>query len=116
LQSIEPLPTTPGGIWGKEIDDYFSKWAYSDMAFNNIILEGGSDEAAINAEVSTYWENQFPKMVMAQNPDEVERIWRESLEEILSMGLQDVIDARNVMFQRNKGMLGQDFAYPSNMK
>jgi putative aldouronate transport system substrate-binding protein len=116
LQTRDPKPVTPRDKWSAEIDDYFAKWAYNDLAFNSIVLEGGSDEAAISAEVGTYWENQLPKMMTAPNAAECEKIWRESLEEIKSMGIEDVIAARDAIFQQHKQILGMDFAYPSNMK
>jgi putative aldouronate transport system substrate-binding protein len=55
-------------------------------------------------------------MMMASNAAECEKIWNESLEELKSMGIDKVIEERDAIFQKHKQILGQDFAYPSNMK
>ena len=96
------------------IDKYFAQWVYNDAAFDNINPRGGTDEAAMDAEIGVYWEKQFVKMIMAESEEELERIYNETIKHIDELGAEQVYKVNNERFQANKAKLGIDFAWPPN--
>lgn len=112
-QQIKPPPATAAEAVGVNIKRYFAKYTYNETAFNNLGPFGGTDEAAIAAEIDTYWEAQLPKMILADGgPDEVRAIYEESIAHIERLGLDAVLEVRNERFQQNKEKLGWDYAWP----
>lgn len=113
-QIVGPEPQPPA--LGYEMDRYFGKFAFPDMAFANTDPPGGTDEAIIRGEADVFWTQQLPRMIMADSAAEVETIWRAALAELDAMGWQKVHDYRNTRFQQNKRQLNQEFAWPPNQR
>lgn len=111
-QRHNPPPANPGIAMEEDLYRYFGEYAYDDTAFTNIGPFGGTDEAGINAEITTYWEEQIPKMVLAETEAEARGMYEESVERMLDMGLDDVLALQNENFQTNKEKLGIDYAWP----
>jgi len=114
LQNVEPAPATRPDEISVNIDKYFAQWVYNDAAFDNINPRGGTDEAAMDAEIGVYWEKQFVKMIMAESEEELERIYNETIKHIDELGAEQVYKVNNERFQANKAKLGIDFAWPPN--
>jgi putative aldouronate transport system substrate-binding protein len=113
MQQIEPPPATPAQAVGVNVWEYFAKYTYNETAFNNLGPFGGTDESAIAAEISTYWEAQIPKMVLAEGgADEVRAIYDESVAHIERLGIDAVLEVQNRRFQENKAKLGWEHAWP----
>ncbi|TVR61958.1 MAG: extracellular solute-binding protein [Spirochaetaceae bacterium] len=115
-RSVEPAPATLHAQLHRAIWDASAPYVLNDLAWNNIGPDGGTDEAAIAAEVGTYWEAQLPQMVMASSPAEVEAIWRDSVAHIRRLGVESVWEVENQKFQRNKERLGLRYAWPPNQE
>jgi putative aldouronate transport system substrate-binding protein len=112
--SIYPGPATVPEQIFYDIQKYFAPYTYYEMAYQNVRPPGGTDERAMDAEIRTYWTGQMPKMMMASSEEEVERIWRESIAHIDSLGADKVYEVANMRFQENKRKLGMDFEWPGN--
>jgi putative aldouronate transport system substrate-binding protein len=85
---------------------------YDNKAFVFTAPEEGSDLSVVDLRVEDYWKQQTPKMIMAKNNGECERIYRESLAQADSIGMKAVGDYRNRKFHENKQRLGVNRIWP----
>ena len=115
-RAIEPEPATLHAQLHADIWEASGPYVLNDLAWNNIDPDGGTEEAAIAAEVSTYWEAQLPQMVMASSAAEVEAIWNDSVAHIRRLGIEQVWEVQNEKFWANKERLGLQYAWPPNQE
>ncbi|MFI3200225.1 MAG: extracellular solute-binding protein [Eubacteriales bacterium] len=97
---------------------YTEKWIdghiFDDKIFNDVSPESGSDLIAIQAQIDTYWEQQYPLIIMAATQEEAIQIYNDSIAQMETMGSEDVLEYSNEKFQDNKEKMGLEFAWPRN--
>jgi putative aldouronate transport system substrate-binding protein len=114
------LSATPKITGDATIDDENAaneKWLkghYYDNKLFDIIFESGSDMAGISAQIDSYWEEQYPKIVMARSPAEATRLYNEAIAQMDKMGMVRLDEWKNQQFQENKKKLGVKFGWPRN--
>lgn len=113
-QIIRPMPETEADMMIEEMEQYFGKYAFNNAAFSDLAPRGGTEEATILAEISEYWDEQVAIAVMAESPEEVERTWKDTIDEINKMGYSAVYEIQNKRFYMLKERLGQEYAWPPN--
>jgi putative aldouronate transport system substrate-binding protein len=116
VQQIEPKTTT------NRVDiafnffyrgDYSDRY-YDDKIFSDVNPEGGSDLAGTAAQVSEYWEQQFPRIVMAGSAQEANTLYQGAIAQMDRMGMAQLDAYKNQRFQINKKRMGVQFAWPRN--
>ncbi len=111
---MKPLPSTPiDQMWADNFA-FFNKYAFSNMPFEGLNPQGGSDEAAILAQVNKLRPEMMAKALISPTPEGVEKEWNSFLAQTDALGYDKVIKVMNDKFQANKKKLGLDFAYPGN--
>jgi putative aldouronate transport system substrate-binding protein len=114
------LAITPKISGDMTIDDETTaneKWLqghYYDNKLFDIVLESGSDLAGISAQINTYWEEQYPNIVMARSAAEATRLYNETIAQMDRMGMVRLDEWKNQQFQENKKKLGLKFGWPRN--
>ena len=106
----------PEGVLEKDfLDAQHSQAAelFDSKCFLDIQPEGGTDLAAISANISEYWRTAETEMIMASSEEECEELYNQALEQIESMGYQELYEYWNERFQANKEKLGIEHAWPS---
>jgi putative aldouronate transport system substrate-binding protein len=111
-QRVKPAPATRLQEIGEDVFRYFAEYTFDNAAFTNLGPAGGTDLAGTASQIATYWEEQLPKMVLADSADEARRIYEESVARIEEMGADEVLAAQNEKFQDNKAKLGVRHAWP----
>ena len=106
-----------GGVWTEDVylmthDDRIV--IYDDKSFADVAPEAGSDEAAIQARVNEYKQQALGRIITAPTAEECEAELDHALEEMEKLGLSQLIEYQNTLFQQNKQKLGLTFAYPGN--
>ncbi len=105
-----------GGVWTDEYlmthDDRIV--IYDDKSFADVAPEAGSDEAAILARVNEYKQQALGRIITAPTAEQCEAELDAALAEMEKLGLSQLIDYQNELFQQNKQKLGLTFAYPGN--
>lgn len=100
--------------------NYQHQWVdghiYDDKIFNDVSPDSGSDFAAIDAQLTSYWSQQFPMMIMAATPEEAEQVYQNAIAQMDHMGMDKLDEYKNQRFQENKKKMGVDFAWPRNQK
>lgn len=106
-----------GGVWTDDVylmthDDRIV--VYDDKSFADVAPEAGSDEAAIQARVNEYKQQALGRIITAPTAEQCEAELDHALEEMEKLGLSQLIEYQNTLFQQNKQKLGLTFAYPGN--
>lgn len=100
--------------------NYQHQWVdghiYDDKIFNDVSPDSGSDFAAIDAQLTSYWSQQFPMMIMAATPEEAEQVYQNAIAQMDHMGMDKLDEYKNQRFQENKKKMGVEFAWPRNQK
>lgn len=52
-------------------------------------------------------------MIMASSEEECEKLYQQAIDQIKSMGFDQLYEFQNEKFHKNKQKLGIDFAWPS---
>lgn len=86
---------------------------YDDKCFSDINPMAGTDLAAIKASIDEYWKSAEPQMIMASSEEECEMLYQQAIDQIKSMGFDQLYEFQNEKFHKNKQKLGIDFAWPS---
>lgn len=86
---------------------------YDDKCFSDVEPIAGTDEAALAAQIKSYWDSVEPTMIMAPSKDECDAIYHTALSKIDNMGMKKLEAYRNKRFQENKKKLGLKYAWPS---
>ena len=86
---------------------------YDDKCFSDINPMAGTDLAAIKASIDEYWKSAEPQMIMASSEEECEKLYQQAIDQIKSMGFDQLYEFQNEKFHKNKQKLGIDFAWPS---
>jgi putative aldouronate transport system substrate-binding protein len=115
-RAVEPPPATVQERLVRDILDASRPYTINDIVWLNIQPPGGTEEAAIKAEIQTYWSAQLSLMVTASSAAEVEAIWRQSVAHINRLGRERVWEVENANFLRNKERLGLRYAWPPNQE
>ncbi|MEG0580433.1 MAG: hypothetical protein RR490_11000, partial [Niameybacter sp.] len=87
---------------------------YDDKIFTKVRPEGGSELAALEAQVKEYWKQLKPSIVMAKTAEEAEKIYKETIVQLDKLGMQKIDDYKNERFKENKKKMGLEFAWPRN--
>jgi len=95
---------------------YFSKYTYDMLPFESTSPLGGTEEAGINAKREEVRVKNRAKMILAKSPEDVEKIYKEGIEQEEKLGHQKLLDYQNKKFQDAKQALGVEFAWPTNIK
>lgn len=93
---------------------YMDGHYYDDKIFSNVIPEGGSDLAAISAQIEDYWSQQAAQIIMAPSAEEAEKLYNDAIAQMDQMGMKELDEYRNERFQKNKEKMGVKFAWPRN--
>lgn len=106
-----------GGVWTDDVylmthDDRIV--IYDDKSFADVAPEAGSDEAAIQARVNEYKQQALGRIITAPTAEACEEELDNALAEMEKLGLSQLIEYQNGLFQQNKQKLGLTFAYPGN--
>ena len=106
-------------VWSEDVylqthDDRIT--IYDDKCFGDIAPEAGSDEAAIQARINEYKKQALGKIITAPTPEQCEAELDAALAEMENLGLSQLIEYQNELFQANKAKLGIEFAFPGNEK
>jgi putative aldouronate transport system substrate-binding protein len=111
-------PTTNQDAYEQNKKDFSNKWAkghiFDDKIFTSVTPESGTDLAAVNVQLSEYWNQQFPLMVMASTVQEATQIYNDTIAQMDSMGMKDLDTYQNERFHANKEKMGVTFAWPRN--
>ena len=94
-QQYQPEPATIGEQIGRDVWTYFGPYVYDDTAFQNLGPFGGTDEAAMAAEIGVYMEEQLPRMVLAGSESELREVYQETLDNLEKMGIEEVRSTQN---------------------
>lgn len=87
---------------------------YDDKIFSDVAPEGGTDLAAISAQIDEYWGQQVAQIIMAPTAEQAESLYEEGIAQMDEMGMKDLDAYRNERFQENKKRMGVEFAWPRN--
>ena len=106
-----------GGVWTDDVylmthDDRIV--IYDDKSFADVAPEAGSDEAAIQARVNEYKQQALGRIITAPTAEACEKELDNALAQMEKLGLSQLIEYQNGLFQQNKQKLGLTFAYPGN--
>lgn len=93
---------------------YMDGHYYDDKIFSNVIPEGGSDLAAVSAQIEDYWSQQSAQIIMAPSAEEAEKLYNDAITQMDQMGMKELDEYRNERFQKNKEKMGVKFAWPRN--
>jgi putative aldouronate transport system substrate-binding protein len=99
-----------------KINVYFAKYSYDGLAFENTTPLGGTEEAAINAKREEVRIKNRAKMILAKAPEDVEKFYKEGIEQEEKLGSQKLYDYQNKKFQEAKKAMGVQFVWPTNLK
>lgn len=94
----------------QEMDDSITM--YDNKAFAFVNPDDGTDLAVARVKIDDYWDQQYPKMVMAPTAAECTRLFRETLAQMETIGLKDLEAYRNAEFKKNKQKLGVARIWP----
>lgn len=107
------------GVWDDDIyqmthDDRII--IYDDKCFGDVAPAAGSDEAAIMARINEYKQQALGRIITAPTAEKCEEELDAALAEMENLGLSQLTEYQNKLFQTNKEKLGLDFAFPGNEK
>lgn len=104
----------------QDLLQYQADWVngniYDDKIFTDVNPEGGSDMAALDAQINAYWGNRFATIIMAKTQQEARTIYNETIAQMDAMGMQQIDNYKNERFQFNKQKVGVDYAWPRNIE
>lgn len=113
-------PKTNLDAYEADLRHYQKTWIdghiYDDKIFTSVKPEGGSDLAAVEAQLDSYWSQQFPAIVMAPGKEAATEAYRNTIAQMDAMGMEDLNAYQNERFHANKKKMGVDFAWPRNIK
>lgn len=95
---------------------YFSKYTYDMLAFESTSPLGGTEEAGINAKREEVRVKTRAKMILAKAPEDVEKLYKDGIDQEEKLGSQKLLDYQNKKFQEAKKALGVQFVWPTNIK
>lgn len=101
-----------------DLQNYQKKWIdghiYDNKIFTDVNPDGGTDLAAVAAQLSSYWAQQFPSIVMAPTKEEAKALYQNAIDQMDTMGMAELDQYKNEKFQKNKKKMGVTFAWPRN--
>ncbi|MNY56824.1 hypothetical protein D3C86_1929450 [compost metagenome] len=86
------------------------------LPFEAISPLGGTEEAGINAKREEVRVKTRAKMILAKAPEDVEKLYKEGIEQEEKLGSAKLFDYQNKKFQDAKKSLGVQFVWPTNIK
>ena len=106
-----------GSVWSEDVylqthDDRIT--IYDDKCFADVAPEAGSDEAAVQARINEYKQQALGRIITAPTAEQCEAELDAALAEMESLGLSQLIEYQNGLFQANKAKLGLVYAFPGN--
>lgn len=97
---------------------YQTEWIdghiYDDKLFTDVSPESGSDLAAIDAQLTSYWSQQFPTIVMSPDGESAKQVYESVISQMDSMGMEKLDQYKNEQFNKNKEKMGVVYAWPRN--
>lgn len=108
-----------GSVWSEDVylqthDDRIT--IYDDKCFADVAPEAGSDEAAIQARINEYKQQALGRIITAPTAEQCEAELDAALAEMENLGLSQLVEYQNGLFQANKAKLGLEYAFPGNAK
>lgn len=102
----------------EDLYNYTNEWivghVFDDKIFTDVAPEGGSDLAAVSAQLNSYWAQQFPLIVMAETPEKATQIYNDTIAQMDKTGMAELDEYQNEQFQKNKERMQLEFAWPRN--
>ena len=89
---------------------------YDDKIFTDVKPGGGSELAAVQAQIDEYWKQQKPLVIMASTPEEATKLYNEAIAQMDALGMVELDASKNERFQENKAKMDVEFAWPRNVK
>ena len=89
---------------------------YDDKCFGDVAPAAGSDEAAIMARINEYKQQALGRIITAPTAEKCEEKLDAALAEMENLGLSQLTEYQNKLFQTNNEKLNLDFAFPGNEK
>lgn len=100
--SFSPISDKVDDVMISNINDYNRKYCFDASVLSNIDPEAGTDEANTLTQVSEYFNNQLPKLVLAASEADVEKIFNETVKHMKDLGNDKLTENKNIKFQENK--------------
>lgn len=104
-------------VWGEDINARTRDpqvLIYDDKCFTDVAPAAGSEEGAIFARINEYKTQALGRVITASSAEQCEALYKEALAEMDKLGLKQLEEYQNTLFQANKVKLGLEFAHPFN--
>ncbi|GHU58696.1 hypothetical protein FACS189444_2770 [Spirochaetia bacterium] len=112
---IQPAVSGDATLDDKTVaNEKWLKGHYYDTKIFDIPMVSGSDLAGMDAQIRTYWQEQYPLIVMASSSAEATRLYNNAIAQMDKMGMAQIDTWKNERFQENKKKLNLEFAWPPN--
>lgn len=107
-----PLPSTREATRISNIQDYFSKWTYLNLASDGIMPVAGTPELEVYNKFDVYFKKQAPKLLMAKSDADFQAIYSQMTAEMDKMGYDKVTEAQTQVLKENLAKLKTDHEWP----
>lgn len=92
----------------KEMTEWTYPYAVSYAQYDNIDPLPFEKEGIIGAKLGTLFGKTLPELIMAKSDSEFENLWNEMQQKRVELGLQQLMDYKQVKIDANKAKLGLD--------
>lgn len=114
VQPLKPLPTDPIALRNLEMDKYYGQFTYMSTPFDELVPNGGTDEAAIDAKLNEIWNQAIAEIITASSADAAKAAYDAAIANMDKEGWEKWYQAQDAKFQERKTKLGLKFASPYN--
>ena len=114
IQPFMPLPTDPIDKHFMDIDKYYARYTFNSTPFDELVPDGGTDEAAIDTKLNKVWDQAIARIIVAKSETDARTFHKQTLDDMDKEGWQKWYDVQNVKFQDCKERLGLKLAHPYN--
>lgn len=87
---------------------------YDSKTFQSISPDGGTDLAALRANLEAYYDTAEKQIIMAPSEEDCERVYYEVIKTMEDMGWAELERYQNEKYQDAKEKLGVKYAWPRN--
>jgi putative aldouronate transport system substrate-binding protein len=116
VQRMSPLPQNEQDLMARNIQLYFGKFAYGDTAWGGLTVPGGTDLAAVNTELETYWRRELIKAVLEPSEEKAIATYENIKKEMYKSGYDKIEKVVDELYQANKKKMGVDKAWTGDQK
>ena len=114
VQTVRPLPTDPMAIRNMEMDKYYGQFTYMSTPFDELVPNGGTDEAAIDAKLNEIWNQALAEIITADSAEAAKAAYDNAIANMDNEGWDQWYVSQDMKFQERKAKLGLEFASPYN--